>query len=156
TLAFGITKEIKDELVKNDRDSAPTFLLLEKKDVPKGHSAFVHLDTRNNVYEAWGSYLEDPLYKWTRETNLFKVGVATNVAYVHTKFLLHDPLGLDPIVVTGSANFSESSTKQGSDENMVWIRGNLRAADIYFTEFNRLFYHYYFRSVVERAGNNDD
>ena len=29
------------------------------------------------------------------------------------------------------------------------IRGNTRVADIYFTEFNRLFNHYYFRSVVE-------
>jgi len=32
---------------------------------------------------------------------------------------------------------------------MVIIRGNRRVADIYFTEFNRLFNHYYFRSVVE-------
>ena len=32
---------------------------------------------------------------------------------------------------------------------MLLIRGNKRVADIYFTEFNRLFNHYYFRSVVE-------
>lgn len=59
-----------------------------------------------------------------------------------------DPLGDDPIVVTGSANFSEASTN-GNDENMLLIRGHLRVADIYFTEFNRLFNHYYFRSVIE-------
>jgi hypothetical protein len=32
---------------------------------------------------------------------------------------------------------------------MIIIKGNTRAADIYFTEFNRLFNHYYFRSVYE-------
>ena len=36
-----------------------------------------------------------------------------------------------------------------NDENMLIIRGDRRAADIYFTEFNRLFNHYYFRSVTE-------
>lgn len=32
---------------------------------------------------------------------------------------------------------------------MLVIRGDQRVADIYFTEFNRLFYHYYFRSIQE-------
>ncbi len=59
-----------------------------------------------------------------------------------------DPLTGDPIIVTGSANFSESSIKD-NDENAVIIRNNKRAADIYFTEFNRLFNHYYFRTVME-------
>jgi phosphatidylserine/phosphatidylglycerophosphate/cardiolipin synthase-like enzyme len=61
-----------------------------------------------------------------------------------------DPLGDDPIVVTGSANFSDASTKD-NDENMLIIRGDRRVADIYFTEFQRLFNHYYFRAVHEKA-----
>ena len=72
------------------------------------------------------------------------------MSYIHSKFLLEDPLGDDPIVVTGSANFSDASTND-NDENMLVIRGDQRVADIYFTEFNRLFYHYYFRSVLERT-----
>ena len=51
-------------------------------------------------------------------------------------------------MVTGSANFSDPSTND-NDENMLLIRGEQRVADIYFTEFNRLFFHYYFRSVQE-------
>ena len=51
-------------------------------------------------------------------------------------------------VVTGSANFSDASTST-NDENMLVIKGNKRVADIYFTEFNRLFNHYYFRAVQE-------
>ena len=61
-----------------------------------------------------------------------------------------DPLSNDPVVVTGSANFSEASTND-NDENMLIIRGDKRVADIYFTEFNRLFNHYYFRSVYKNA-----
>jgi len=63
-----------------------------------------------------------------------------------------DPRGKDPIVVTGSANFSTASTND-NDENMLAILGNRRVADIYFTEFNRLFYHYYFRSIQEKTRN---
>ena len=73
-----------------------------------------------------------------------------HVTYIHSKFLLMDPLGDDPIIVTGSANFSDASTK-GNDENMLIIRGDRRVADIYFTEFQRLFNHYYFRAVHTKA-----
>ena len=41
---------------------------------------------------------------------------------------------------------------------MLIIRGDHRVADIYFTEFNRLFNHYYFRAVHEattKAGKDD-
>jgi hypothetical protein len=38
---------------------------------------------------------------------------------------------------------------------MVIVRGNRRVADIYFTEFNRLFNHYYFRSVTEDVARHD-
>jgi hypothetical protein len=36
-------------------------------------------------------------------------------------------------------------------ENIVLVRGDRRVADIYFTEFNRLFNSYYFRSIAERS-----
>ncbi|MFP5076657.1 phospholipase D-like domain-containing protein [Rhizobium sp. YIM 134829] len=70
-----------------------------------------------------------------------------NVHWVHTKFMLVDPLSDDPIVVTGSANFSKAST-DSNDENMVVIRGNQRVADIYLGEFFRLHSHYAFRQAV--------
>ena len=90
------------------------------------------------------------VYQWARETNALTLKFNQHVTYIHSKFLLMDPLGDDPIVVTGSANFSDASTK-GNDENMLIIRGDQRVADIYFTEFNRLFNHYYFRAVHAKA-----
>ena len=154
TLAFGISDVFKQLLKDNARDSHIAFFLLEKEDKPNPNSKkeFVGLTAANNVYKAWGSFLREPLYQWTKETNAGALGLNQHVSYVHSKFLLMDPLGKDPIVVTGSANFSTASTND-NDENMLAIRGNRRVADIYFTEFNRLFYHYYFRSIQEKTRN---
>ena len=154
TLAFGISSVFKDRLQLHGVNSPLTFLMLEKKDVAPAAKPgqppkpFVALSWKHNVYAAWGSYIRDPLYRWTKETNAGALKLNQHVSYIHSKFLLHDPLGADPIIVTGSANFSANSTNS-NDENMLLIRGNTRVADIYFTEFNRLFFHYYFRSVHE-------
>jgi phosphatidylserine/phosphatidylglycerophosphate/cardiolipin synthase-like enzyme len=70
-----------------------------------------------------------------------------HVYWIHTKFALVDPLGKDPIVITGSANFSIAST-DANHENMLVIRGDTRVADIYLTEYTRLFGHYAFRETL--------
>ena len=69
--------------------------------------------------------------------------------YIHDKFLLVDPLGDDPVVVTGTANFSTAS-QATNDENMLVIPGSTRVADIYFGEFMRVFDHLYSRYVVAK------
>ncbi len=156
TLAFGVGEVFKKLLDQHTKKGPIVFMLLEKKDQknPRSQKPFVMLTARNNVYEAWGSYLHGAsLYQWARETNTEIMKLNGHVMYVHTKFLLHDPLGEDPILVTGSANFSASSTTD-NDENMILIRGDRRATDIYFTEFMRIFNHYYFRAVQESTHGN--
>jgi phosphatidylserine/phosphatidylglycerophosphate/cardiolipin synthase-like enzyme len=77
--------------------------------------------------------------------------------YIHDKFMLVDALGNDPVVLTGTANFSGPS-QAANDENMVVIRGNTRVADIYFGEFMRIFDHLYSRYIVgkmKKAGTSD-
>jgi len=150
TLAFGINENFKTKLLDNTGMSHMVFMLLEKRDAPnpRSKSEFVAIKAVNNVYQAFGSFIKNPVYQWAKETNAKLLQLNSHVVYVHSKFLLMDPLGEDPVVVTGSANFSKASTND-NDENMLIIRGDQRVADIYFTEFNRLFNHYYFRSVVE-------
>lgn len=152
TLAFGINKAFKEQLKDNTSADHIIFMLLEKQDKPNPRSKepFVAINAKNNVYKAFGSFLPDTLYQWARETNNRKLQFNSHVSYIHSKFLIMDPLSTDPIVVTGSANFSDNSSKE-NDENMLIIRGDQRVADIYLTEFNRLFNHYYFRSVVEQT-----
>lgn len=150
TLAFGINRNFKELLKDNTSQSHISFLLLERRDRPAANSAqpFIEINRSNNVYSAWGSFLRTPLHQWAKETSARGLGLNKHVSFIHNKFLLVDPMSSDPIVVTGSANFSEASENE-NDENMLVVRGNRRVADIYYTEFNRLFNHYYFRSVVE-------
>lgn len=62
--------------------------------------------------------------------------------------MLLDPLSDNPITIEGSANFSKASTKN-NDENSLVISGDKGVADIYLGEFMQLFYHFYFRYVVQ-------
>lgn len=86
-----------------------------------------------------------PLDRWFIKEELTRS--EGNIFFVHTKYLLIDPLSDDPLICTGSANFSEGSLTN-NDENMILIRGSTRVADIYMTEFDRLFRHFYFRDVA--------
>lgn len=69
--------------------------------------------------------------------------------YIHDKFMLVDPLGEEPLTVTGSANFSQPSQRK-NDENMLVITGDARVADIYLGEFMRIFDHHYARYLVRK------
>jgi phosphatidylserine/phosphatidylglycerophosphate/cardiolipin synthase-like enzyme len=112
------------------------------KDDPLGESEAIGHD--RDVIFAAGSYLaEGALANFLRERSN---PLNTN-RYIHDKFMLVDPLSADPLVVTGSANFSRPSQRI-NDENMLVIRGNTRVADIYFGEFMRIFDHHYARYIV--------
>ena len=65
--------------------------------------------------------------------------------HIHSKIILADPFGSDPILVMGSANFSRNSTEI-NDSNSLIFRGDTSVADIYTTEFMRMFEHYHFRA----------
>ena len=104
-----------------------------------------------NVF-AIGSFIRtNKIDGWVKErlTNL-----NSHVRYVHNKFMLVDPLTDDPIVVAGSANFSDASTRR-NDENMVITRGNKRVADIYLGEFMRLYSHHAFRESLQWRDPDD-
>ncbi|WP_374954904.1 phospholipase D-like domain-containing protein [Paraburkholderia sp. BL21I4N1] len=86
--------------------------------------------------------------RWLKERDGLAPG--EHVRWVHTKFMLVDPLSDDPIVITGSANFSDASIET-NHENMLVIRGNTRVADIYLGEFMRQFSSYAFRDAAYDA-----
>jgi phosphatidylserine/phosphatidylglycerophosphate/cardiolipin synthase-like enzyme len=99
---------------------------------------------------------EFELDKWFLKEEHYRAKNDGFVFFVHTKFLLIDPLSDDPLVCSGSANFSSNSLLQ-NDENMLLVRGNTRVADIYMTEFDRVFRHFYFRDIAnELADKGDD
>jgi phosphatidylserine/phosphatidylglycerophosphate/cardiolipin synthase-like enzyme len=152
TAAFGVNARLRKVLATNK--PYLRYLLLERDDRPNPDDPDIEIyrrDRENLI--AVGSHLDDNvLENWVR-TNFGKeelTGVNKHVKYIHTKYMLIDPLGDDPIVITGSANFSDASTKN-NDENMLIIRGDTRVADIYLGEFMRLYTHYRFRAFAQEA-----
>ncbi len=140
TAAFGISEPI-ERVLEEDRDYL-RYVLLEKEDEDM---AVLSRDP-DNRFAVGGTYGDIPLGRLLAER---LTGLNSNVFYVHTKYALVDPLSDDPLVITGSANFSEPSTKN-NDENMLIIRGNARVADVYLGEFMRLFNHFFVRDLVRR------
>jgi phosphatidylserine/phosphatidylglycerophosphate/cardiolipin synthase-like enzyme len=140
TAAFGISEPI-ERVLEEDRDYL-RYVLLEKEDEDM---AILSRDP-DNRFAVGGTYGAVPLGRLLAER---LTGLNSNVFYVHTKYALVDPLSDDPLVITGSANFSEPSTKN-NDENMLVIRGNTRVADVYLGEFMRIFNHFFVRDLVRR------
>lgn len=144
TGAFGVPAPFV-ELLKTD-SKVVRYILLEKPG--QGPNAGTILDeiraVRSNQVVVgppkWFSL--NSFDDWLEER---KNPFSENVEYIHTKFMLIDPLGEDPWVVTGSANFSAASTNQ-NDENMLVIRGNGRVVDIHLGEFMRIYNHLSFRA----------
>jgi phosphatidylserine/phosphatidylglycerophosphate/cardiolipin synthase-like enzyme len=172
TAAFGISKELVDPVARK-RDQM-RWVLLEKP-VPDAQKKTLTADLnrvilsygvplgeiyrmKNGVPTARMDIQEFELDKWYFKEELFRPKNDGFVFFVHTKFLLIDPLSDDPLVCSGSANFSSGSLLQ-NDENMLLIRGNTRVADIYMTEFERIFQHFYFRNIANElaaAKTSDD
>ena len=152
TAAFGVNPLLRRVLAKDK--PYLRYLLLEREDKPDEDDPDIALYRRDNEnLVAVGSHLtENVLERWVR-TNFGQeelTGTNKHVKYIHTKYMLIDPLGEDPIVITGSANFSNASTRN-NDENMLIIRGDKRVADIYLGEFMRLYTHYRFRAFAAEA-----
>jgi phosphatidylserine/phosphatidylglycerophosphate/cardiolipin synthase-like enzyme len=144
TAAFGINERFQSVLEKDKPylryvllDRPGKGLDIIKRDQDNMITVGRILDS--NTLEQW---LND---KWKEEK---LTGLNKHVQYIHTKYMLIDPLGDDPMLITGSANFSKNST-MNNDENMVIIRGDKYVMDMYLGEFMRIFDHFRFRSKIE-------
>jgi hypothetical protein len=155
TFPFGMQEKFKAVYRKDD--AVLRMALLDKayasaKTQKQDEKDLREIRKRPNVVMAIGNRIVTNSFdRWLAE--LSKIVSAVNVPWVHTKYMLVDPFGAAPTVVTGSANFSVASTET-NDENMLVIRGDKRIADIYFGEFLRLYSHYAFREAVKNYLEN--
>lgn len=155
TSAFGVTERLA-RFFDNDRDFL-RFLLMESPNRKPETQAMLQRDRDTQIAvgpdlnkDAIALALEGhELDIWLRERH-FRDRNGGHVFYVHTKIMGTDLLGKDPLLFTGSANFSPASLLS-NDENMLLIRGEPRVADVYLTEFFRLFNHFYFRYVAQQT-----
>jgi phosphatidylserine/phosphatidylglycerophosphate/cardiolipin synthase-like enzyme len=152
TFAFGMHESFQ-EVYKNGT-AGIRFALMDKQVLPRKDKVkeeeerqkIITLRKKKENRFAIGADLQlNALEHWLAEK---RFNMNPNVKYLHTKYMLIDPLGDDPIVVTGSANFSNASCVD-NDENMLVIRGDKRVADVYLGEFMRLYNHYAFRDWLK-------
>ncbi|RED45835.1 phospholipase D-like domain-containing protein [Aestuariispira insulae] len=153
TAAFGVADQLV-EIFEEDKDYL-RFILMERRDREDQARLMTDRDTRI----ALGTKLNSTaiskkingyrLDEWFRAEEHFRT--RGHVFYIHTKFMLLDALSENPQIFSGSANFSDPSV-EGNDENMLLMRGPdyKQVAQIYLTEFMRLFNHLYFRTVAVR------
>ena len=85
--------------------------------------------------------------KWAAEVSRGQFLNQIGFAIVHSKVIVIDPNGKNPVVITGSHNFSAAASGR-NDENMVIIQGNAALARAYAVEVQSVFDHYNFRSVA--------
>ncbi len=153
TFAFGMNATFKN--VYRNSQAPFRLALLEKKTRPYAKEKEAEKladeqeiqDLRNmpeNIFAIGNFIRTNDFDGWLKER---LSGLNSKVNYIHNKFMLIDPLSNNPVVIGGSANFSDASTNK-NDENMLLVRGNKRVADIYFGEFMRLFSHYSFRESL--------
>jgi phosphatidylserine/phosphatidylglycerophosphate/cardiolipin synthase-like enzyme len=133
TAPFGVSSQLADVFAEDKPYLRYLILDHENKTIaPVARKIENDLDNELAV----GAYLgAGNWHQWLRE---HLTGFNSAVLFVHTKYMLIDPLGDDPIVITGSANFSSNSIL-GNDENSLIIRGDKAVADVYLGEFMRLF-----------------
>ena len=152
TGAFGLNTVFRDRLAVNRAPVTRTVLL--DKTPARAQDRIPLADS--HVRLSTGAHLrEGALSQWAAER---LTGFNGHVRYVHTKIILVDPLGDDPVVVTGSANYSDASTTSNEENTLVIRRGTTRAtsrravervADIYLTEYHRIFMHFPFRAWAQ-------
>jgi phosphatidylserine/phosphatidylglycerophosphate/cardiolipin synthase-like enzyme len=146
TAPFALHDDIEDALIGAP---AQVFGLLNKHGVVG--NALVHAPNTllaaaaalndASILEAWQKKMLDDL----KAESLHHSGV-----FIHTKIILIDPLSDAPTVVTGSANFSNNSSRN-NDENQLFIFRETEVADVYLGEFMRMFDHYYYRDHIKAA-----
>ncbi|QQX89739.1 hypothetical protein JJQ59_35030 (plasmid) [Cupriavidus necator] len=162
TLPFDVAPEILKGLASADTslrmailENPPTKEVLSAEKKSGGRLAFSNgailgktfVKRKTSFGGATQTKIQSPLDQWFLEEELARPINSGHVFFVHSKFLLIDPLSEDPLVCTGSANFSKNSLV-ANDENMLLIRGDKRVADIYLTEFDRIFRHFYARDGI--------
>jgi phosphatidylserine/phosphatidylglycerophosphate/cardiolipin synthase-like enzyme len=93
---------------------------------------------------------------WAAEVSRQSFLTSIGFAIVHSKVIVIDPNGPNPVVVTGSHNFSKAASTK-NDENLVIIRNNPALTRAYAVNIQSVYDNYEFRAlaaVMHSKGKN--
>ena len=85
---------------------------------------------------------------WAAEVSRKQFLTSIGFAIVHSKVLVIDPNGSNPVVVTGSHNFSNTASTK-NDENLVIIQNNQALARAYAVNIQSVYDSYEFRALAK-------
>jgi phosphatidylserine/phosphatidylglycerophosphate/cardiolipin synthase-like enzyme len=71
-------------------------------------------------------------------------------AIIHSKILVIDPFSADPVVITGSHNFSTTAS-QKNDENFIIVKGDSELAEAYAVNILGAYAHYRWRAFLSET-----
>jgi phosphatidylserine/phosphatidylglycerophosphate/cardiolipin synthase-like enzyme len=71
-------------------------------------------------------------------------------AIIHSKVVVIDPFSADPVVITGSHNFSASAS-QKNDENFIIVKGDRELAEAYAVNILGAYSHYRWRAYLAQT-----
>lgn len=141
--AFDLYDGLEEALLETAGDPVVRFGLENSRSKITGF----HRDRSANFSAT--AYLSSGLEGFVKEST---AGQRGNIL-VHTKLIVVDFTSEDPVVISGSHNFSVSASEK-NDENFVVSRGNTDVADCYGMELMRLYDHYRFRWAIRQGGRN--
>jgi len=146
---FELHPTIRKALLKQPAGTLHYLLLDKERSLGKPEEVTVQeADPRNTISVA--TTVSSPLHDFQGKLLQGKESFLHAGIHIHSKIILADPFGSDPILATGSANYSTNSSTK-NDSNTLMIRGNTAVTDIYATEFMRMFEHYHFRASLAAA-----
>ena len=135
--AFNLDDGIEDALVGQPNDNILRFGIENQRSRITGF----HADRTANFAAA--AMLKDGLEGFLKESTKGQRG---NIL-IHTKVVVIDFTSDNPIIISGSHNFSKAASRN-NDENYLVIRGDTGVADAYGCELLRIYDHYRFRFKV--------
>lgn len=121
---------------------SPTFQIINSN----GYKEYAHDVVQPQGTGAVGDFLAE----FTRQQFLSGMGFAIT----HSKIIVIDPFGKQPVVVTGSHNLSASASER-NDENLLIIRDNPDLARAYAVNCMAVYQHYRWPALQHDAKQNN-
>lgn len=114
----------------------PTITFMNKGKAEKGDLFILTPSNIKNDFSFWKQELSPPMVT------------------IHSKTILIDPFGDNPILITGSHNMGKKASRS-NDDNLNIIRGNKALAETYAVHMLSVYHHYRWRFFRSKVTNKE-
>jgi phosphatidylserine/phosphatidylglycerophosphate/cardiolipin synthase-like enzyme len=93
---------------------------------------------------------KNPLANFAQEVTHKQFTAGVGHAIIHSKVVVIDPFSDDPVVITGSHNFSTTASTK-NDENFIIVKGDRELAEAYAVNIYGAYAHYRWRAFLSQT-----